>query len=456
MQALTPILPRLGVTTLLLAGSCSLAAQTSWQPESNASPGPRSYPRTCELNAPGEMLLFGGYVPGVRGSSETWTYSGKSWTRRNPAHSPTGRWEHGLVYDRNRNRAVLFGGQLSSGASSSETWEWNASDWQLITSQGPTPRRQFGFVFDEAMACALLFGGSTGNQSFADTWCFDGRTWTQLSPPHSPPALRNPSLAYDNVRSRAVLFGGSTAQGPSDQTWEWDGADWRQLAPLVSPAPREAAVLVFDPIRNRTILFGGIRSGSMLRDTWEWDGSRWTAQQVIRTPPGRCCAAVTFDRQQERARIFGGYGGAFLGDAWTYATLAPTTLVDLGKGCTGTSGTPTLRVVAGRSAWIGDTYSIRCSNLTQGSVPFLLFGLKKTAPIDLSVIGMPSCSMYAHPDVVVVLSEQNGVARLDQFLPLDPFLVGQEYSQQVITSDPGANSLGWSTSNGIRLRVGRR
>jgi hypothetical protein len=78
--------------------------------------------------ARGKVLMFGGTLgTGVR-LGDTWTWSA-GWTRQNPATSPDPRDGMGLASDAARQQVVLFGGYRPG--LSGDTWTWDGSTWTL-------------------------------------------------------------------------------------------------------------------------------------------------------------------------------------------------------------------------------------------------------------------------------------------------------------------------------------
>jgi hypothetical protein len=128
--------------------------------------------------AHGEIVMFGGLDQSAHTLfNETWVWGGANWTRKLPAHSPSARIDHTVVFDTVRNQIVLFGG--------------------------------FGYAGE-----------------LADTWVWDGTDWTQESPSANPPARQLQAMAYDKAHGQAVMFGGlvTTPLALLGDTWLWGGS----------------------------------------------------------------------------------------------------------------------------------------------------------------------------------------------------------------------------------------
>jgi hypothetical protein len=109
---------------------------TTWTPHI-APPAPAEMPEPSPRDtgsfvfdaATGTGVLFGGFDAVTR-FTDTWTWNGFTWTRQNPATSPsdpTFGWM--AAYDAVTGQVLLFGGQSGHG-SLSDLWAWNGGSWQ--------------------------------------------------------------------------------------------------------------------------------------------------------------------------------------------------------------------------------------------------------------------------------------------------------------------------------------
>ena len=95
-----------------------------------------------------------------------------TWIRRNPANSPAGRFEYGMVYDSQNHKVILFGG-IGRNAFLNDTWvyDYAANAWTNRSPAGsPAARREHAMTYDSQNGKAILFGGRDVSSSFNDTW----------------------------------------------------------------------------------------------------------------------------------------------------------------------------------------------------------------------------------------------------------------------------------------------
>jgi hypothetical protein len=136
--------------------------------------------------------------------------------------------------------------------------------------------------------------------------------------------------------------------------------------------------------------------------------------------------------------------------------------MDIGTGCPGALGTPSLTLSA---PWtlprLGDTLAVTLSGL-----PVNLGGLGmgfsdqvfagSPLPLDLTPRGMPGCRVHAAPEATVFLVGQNHAAELSLAIPNATFLLGLAFYQQGFAVDPGANAAGLTLTNSMQGLIGRR
>lgn len=254
--------------------------------------------------------------------SDTWLWNGTAWSQANPATSPSARFGSSAAYDAASGQLLLFGGgneSISIDSDSnvstsfsvqSDTWSWSGSTWsQLHPASSPPGRVAAAAAYDPAHKQIVLFGGvDSGTSSLGDTWVWNGTTWTQLHPATSPPARSDASLAYDATTKRLILFGGlDSDQVPLGDTWAWDGTNWTQLSPAQSPSARADHAMASDPAVGGVVLYGGVDVDSdSLSDTWLWNGSGWTALSATGSPGPLDSAAMAYDAQTTQLVLVGG------------------------------------------------------------------------------------------------------------------------------------------------------
>ncbi len=201
------------------------------------NPTPR-YSAACAFDsARNKTLIFGGYN-GSTFYSDLWEYDGgtATWSLVAPVTStPTARYYSTMVYDNSRNLFVLFGG-LTATTRSDETWEYNAAarSWAQIAPVGgvkPSGRSEHGMVYDSSRSVCVMFAGQDGIGSVHicdDTWEYDGAlsTWTLVEPGGgggvtNPDAIVAFSMAYDSTTQNAVIFGGYEGSTFIANIWDY-------------------------------------------------------------------------------------------------------------------------------------------------------------------------------------------------------------------------------------------
>ncbi len=195
------ISPRIAGTAVLVLSTTTVHAQ--WHDETPAvSPAPRYGAAMTSTANTGGLLLFGGTVPALVVTAETWFYNGGAWTRLSPPTSPPPRWNTSAVFDSARGVVVLYGGNGSAmpftAIHLADTWEWNGSTWTGIAPSGsPGPRHGHAACFDSARNRTVLFGGMNGFSSFATgTWEYDGATWSLVPTTGTPGSRSGPAACF--------------------------------------------------------------------------------------------------------------------------------------------------------------------------------------------------------------------------------------------------------------------
>lgn len=467
-------LMHIGAATLaLVALSSSLAAQSPWNRLfPTTSPGPRDSAAMCYDSAHGQIVMFGGQVYEMGLFADTWTWNGTDWQEIATAVSPRARVWTRMVFDSLRERAVLFGGGDPSSSPFGDTWEWDGVHWtELTPSTSPAPRSSFGMAFDSNRRRVVLFGGYDwrGPTDFGDTWQWDGLDWVQAFPAISPSARRDHAMAYDSGRDRVVLYGGRFYTGighPATllrDTWEWDGTTWLQRTPAHDPGLLASACMVYDPLRHRTVLFGGTDPDDLRNSTWEWDGADWTPVVQSIAPQERFEAMMAFDPQHGSSVLFGGWtrnGSA--DDMWEYQPASGSGSFEVfGAGCAGTNGVPTLSS-HGSTPVLGEVFPLFVDNLPPdcGAVMWLGFSRTEagayTLPLDLSMFGMPGCTLYTSGDSTFGLFVWHSTANWGLMVPDHPALLGLAFYNQAFGIDRTANPLGLVATNASAAVIGQR
>jgi hypothetical protein len=316
--------------------------------------------------------------------------------------------------------------------------------------------------YDASRGVVVMFGGHVDYNAgpvLGDTWEWNGAIWIQRTPAVSPSPRVYHAMAYDAARNRVVMFGGRDASNVAlAETWEYLGATWTQRTPAASPSARIDHEMVWDAARGRTVIFSGFQMGP---DTWEWDGATWLNRAPVTSPSGRYAYGFAFDAKKSKVLLFGGYAGGQNSETWEYGPTGPASFTTFGTGCAGSAGTPQLAAAPYSLPWLGDTFTMRLTNLPAQPAA-MFFGVSKTSwgafslPLALGPFGMPGCTLYVSVDLVVGLSVTSGVATLALPVPNLPSLVGLSLYAQGVVVSPATNSVGLVVSNAGDLRFGAR
>lgn len=173
------------------------------------------------------------------------TATGQQWIQLGPAGTPpSGRNEHGAVYDPGSNRMIMFGGRDET-CNLNDTWILTGANglggtpsWIQLATSGGVPRYRTGHtvVYDPNSNRLIVFGGVTRPECYQgefirldDVWVLTNAngleqstpTWTQLSPISGPPSGHQFGIAvYDPASNRMIVFGGFTGAYGSSFTNE--------------------------------------------------------------------------------------------------------------------------------------------------------------------------------------------------------------------------------------------
>lgn len=127
-----------------------------------------------------------------------------------------------------------------------------------------------------------------------------------------------------------------------------------------------------------------------------------------------------------------------------------------GLGCAGTNGVPS-HTTSGMSQ-LNSQVAFDATNLVPSGIASCVFGLDNSAPtypVDLTGLGMAGCLQYfGQVSNVLVAADPAGNATLSWLVPNSPMILGLPLYTQYAALDPGANTLGGTTSNYARLLIG--
>lgn len=458
--------------TLLALGATLtfLPAQTTWQPFTSITPTPAgrvSFGFAYDSHHR-HAILFGGRTFGGTYTNETWRYDGANWTQLSPSTSPPGISSSMMAYDSARQRIVLFGGANSFGFSA-QTWEWDGSNWQQrIPNVSPPARNGSAFAYDTVRRRIVMFAGWNGTR-MQDTWEYDGATWTQIATASVPSARSDNWMAYDEGRRRMVMYGGyNDVSLFLGDTWEYDGTNWTQVSPTNTAGPLADAGITYDRGRGTIVMFGGKASWSTPNtdQTFEYDGTTWTDLTAsVGTPlSARWVAQMVYDEARGRTVAFGGIDNfnLFPGDTRELVTPNVATHRSFGIGCPGQVGRPQLILDGDHLPRPGIGWGLRVQNLPTAAVTLALalVGFSNTTspigalPLSLSGLGMPGCTLYVDPQLILSQLASNGAATFVLGLPNQPSVLGIHLFAQGGLLDTTANPTGIVLSDAAEGTIG--
>ena len=309
MLNIRPPMPILASTTISQSFASTLDA--SWHQITTTHSPPGRYTHGFAYDTHRNVgVLFGGDSTEDPRASDTWEFDGTDWAEITPTQSPPGRAniDQTLVYDSNRRKTILFGG-LGTGGYLSDTWEYSGTTWsQIETGLSPQRRDSHAMAFDSHRGVTVLFGGyGSSGSPLTDTWEYDG-LWHQITLTQSPNERFHHAMAYDENRYVTVLFGGLDSDNNAlTDTWEYDGTSWIEITTSQSPPARHNHGMAYDSERGVVVMFGGEDdSGTLLNDTWEYDGTTWQQIAVAGLTVTRKEMSLIYDDQESRVLFFGG------------------------------------------------------------------------------------------------------------------------------------------------------
>jgi hypothetical protein len=131
------------------------------------------------------------------------------------------------------------------------------------------------------------------------------------------------------------------------------------------------------------------------------------------------------------------------------------------NGCPGSNTlTPTLDARRGELPQVGSLNVTRLTNALPNTIAVGAYGFDNSAPglpLDLVLIGMPSCFARLVPEVYWnVFADVTGTAYFDINWAPSYSAVGQTIFMQALCFDPAANAFGFSISNDVQYVLGNR
>ena len=200
-----------------------------------------------------------------------------------------------MVYDSDHHVFVLFGGickdypsRCAYNSVLGDTWvyELSSNTWsRRQPAQSPSPRLQQQMAYDPVHHVVVMFGGLNG-PVFNELWVYsyEADTWIQIPTPAVNPGARYlGTLTYDASVDQFVLYGGANASYASASD------AWRLTLSGTTPPPTNeppVAAFAVSPTSGTTAtLFQFDGSGSHDTDgsiaSYAWDfGDQQTSSQV--------------------------------------------------------------------------------------------------------------------------------------------------------------------------------
>jgi hypothetical protein len=165
-----------------------------------------------------QLVLVGSMTTGSGPTEQTWTWDGSTWTEQTPAGSPSLRSDAQVGFDPATGDLIVFGGFASVGSATdllSDTWGWTGSTWTEFSPATSPPATADGtMAYDPTLGNLVLFGGTLqcsnnlcGNSQNA-TWEWSGTNWSQLSLPQNPVGRARAGFGWDPTTQQMLLLGG--------------------------------------------------------------------------------------------------------------------------------------------------------------------------------------------------------------------------------------------------------
>lgn len=248
-------------------------------PNGTANPGFLAFPAGAYDSIRGVVVKFGGgdAMGGPTSNDTTWTWDGRIWTDKAPAHAPSARGAAAMAFDTATGTALLFGGSNGSTVYG-DTWKWDGTDWTLLSPAASPPARSMAsMAYSPALGKIVLFGGRSATGDLGDTWTWNGTTWTSVTTPAALTPRAQGAMAYDTTGAKLVYYGGQSGTGTTyyGETWQYGSTGWVKATPAHSPGTRAGQGMAYNPVLGRVVLVGGDDPTQTFNDQWLWNGTDW-------------------------------------------------------------------------------------------------------------------------------------------------------------------------------------
>ena len=169
--------------------------------------------------------------------AQTWIWDGAAWSLRHPVASPPLRPESSMTWDP-ATGTVLLAVPCCPGAidQSTETWTWDGSGWARRDTRHQPPIHAVvseDDVHARTVLVAACCGGFDAVSTVGppETWVWDGRDWTRIGAA-ALPALQDVAALATDAQGRPLLVArvaGAGPRHPLDGLWTWTGSGWTRL-----------------------------------------------------------------------------------------------------------------------------------------------------------------------------------------------------------------------------------
>ncbi len=222
---------------------------------------------------------------------------------------------------------------------------------------------------------------------------------------------------------------------------------------VLDPASIAALWMDLFPPGGGTIGFDVAPGNQEVHITWAnvpeyWNNPPQTAQITLRSNGSFRLAWQNVSNSQHNVLVGFTAGNATVDPgSWNFS---------IGQVVIGTGGTPSkLRAQTGSLPAIGTTFTMEIEPTPGSLIGLMVLGLASFSPgIDLTVLGMNGCELYASLDALLTVPLVGPPTPFPFAIPNTQALVGMNLSAQAATLVPGLNPLGLSSSNGLRMVLG--
>ena len=210
-------------------------------------------------------------------ADRTWSWNGSTWRPFQPRTeiAPSARVED-MVADPATRRVVAVTACCGGAGppTATQTWTWSGSTWSLQHPKTELPAGlEFVMAYDPDSQRVLVVGNE-GSVGPATTWAWDGSTWTALHPTLG--AVFDPvtaTIATDPQRQTVVLV---TTLAGIQNTEVWNGSLWVDdpgTGPYGADTGYGTGAMYHDTATRQIVLLSS--SADDFSDEWMWTGDTW-------------------------------------------------------------------------------------------------------------------------------------------------------------------------------------